>query len=275
MSEDYPNSETPITHNPAPDPQKSLIGYLLKILLVVAGGLLLLLAVFILVIQPISYMRRMEVPMHMQWTNLTEQELSRQASRYFEEIDRRAVKQNFTSVKLFKSYAPSPWRREGKLYLSPDSRVALIAACLWYQDHPQFFLEFLTFFDNGRELVTTNLPPRGNHKEDPEWRTELAMPRFRDLFQLLRKHNQAMEDAGKTGGTPILLTPETAESTVTQFQDKANAWRVEQGLLQKDNEHQVYRPTYQAAVKNILLQYKRLIKRQIAEAKMARAPKKP
>jgi len=251
----FQNSPGPISPDSAPGPKQAIISLLLKTLAAIIALIIAALAAFLFIYLPSSYMKHDQFPVHMKWRATTEKEVSQAASKIFQETDQEALAQGFHPVMTYIPWDSEYYKPEAKLYLSEDARTALTEDCFWYG--PKIYCKKIlnTFFENGVEVVTTNIHFEFNEPEPP-WRQIHDDPNYANLEAQYRDHLNYVDKAVKGGGVPVLLTPENAEATATGFQDKTNKWRSEHGLLQIVPGLESYQPTYHAALNRVLITFK-------------------
>jgi len=252
---DFQDRPGAITPDSAPDPKRTIIIVLFRILTVLVLLAAAAAAAFIFIYLPSSYMKHDQFPVHMKWRTATENEVSRAASKIFSDADQEASAQGFHPVKTFIPWHSSYYRPEAKLYLSDDSKTAFMEDCFWYG--PKIYCKKIlnTFFENGVNVLTTNIHYEFNEPEPP-WRQAHDAPKYANLEILYSDHLKSVDKAVKEGGVPVLLTPENVEAVATGFQDKANQWRAEHGLFQKVPGLESYQPTYHAALNRVLISLK-------------------
>jgi hypothetical protein len=248
---DFQNRPGPITPDSAPDPARRIISLLFKGLagLVVVAVLLVVAALFILL--PRSYMENTRMPTHLKWKPLSEKLITEKAAIIFKDTDQAAAELGFQPVTTYSATGPAYYKPEAKIFLSSDSRIALIQECFWITKEINCQRSLNTYFQDGRQVTTGNVDNHFNLPE-PDWRSLHSDPGYKDLDAQYQDHLKAVEKITAAGGVPTVLTQENLESTVTAFQDKINQWRSEHGILETVPGQDEYQLTYRMALKRIL-----------------------
>jgi len=247
----FQNSPGPITPDSAPDPARRIITLLFKGLAGLTVVIILLVAAVLFVLLPRSYMKNTRMPTRLKWKALSEKMISEKASKIFKDTDLAAAEAGFQPVSTYSATGPAYYKPEAKIYLSPDSRTALINECFWILQEINCQRTLSTYFQDGRQVMTSNIDYQFNMPE-PDWRLFHSDPGYKNLGAQYQDHLKAVEKITAAGGVPTALTEENLESTVTAFQDKISQWRSEHGILERVPGQDEYQMTYRMALDRIL-----------------------
>lgn len=197
-----------------------------------------------------AILRKVTLPADFSWAEIQEPMLTPTSQKLFKKTDAIAMQLFFQPVKIF-TIPKLPQQNENKLYYSADAATGFLVSAINSQQRVIPVLEFATRFEDGTELDTTNAPVTVLFSEPP-WRSVARFPGLTDLGKLHDAHKLRVEEKKAQGIAPHYTKPEDMMEEIRQSQVRQMDYQVEQGILRKDEQANVYRATPKIALRGVV-----------------------
>jgi len=190
--------------------------------------------------------RLVKIPGRVRLRPVDENEISEDTLSYFKTTDSAVSEPGFQHVVdfIFPGHAA---KNENRLYYRPSDGTTLVISVQRSGARSERLFEFVTSFEDGTEVTTTNAPVSLVF-EEPPWQEIKRMPGSTRIERVFDFHKKRVEKKQASVHYP---DEDRLLEEISQSQEKLFRYQVETGLFREDEETGMYVATSKVALRTV------------------------